>query len=77
MKKAYTYIVSVILFCFSCKKDDDNAPETLPITEANLIGKWELKSQEEDGVFFEVEKCDDKYIMILSTNQDNSYLVNS
>ncbi|MEW7280924.1 lipocalin family protein [Aquimarina sp. 2201CG1-2-11] len=74
MKRTFTFITSVILLFFSCKKDDDNTPETLPITEDNLIGKWELKSQEEDGVFFEIEKCDDKYIMTLSTNQNNTYL---
>ncbi len=77
MKKLSLFILFIaVLSTISCKKDDESSgPNFLEINEANLVGKWNLISEDEDGDIFTIEACGDQYIMDISIKEDGSNLL--
>jgi len=65
-------ILTLTITLFSCGSDDDGTPQIVQITEANLIGDWELTSNSENGTIFELETC--VYTMKLSKKENGDNL---
>ncbi|WP_108867555.1 lipocalin family protein [Aquimarina aquimarini] len=74
MKKLNLFILLIATIFISCSKDDDQTPETIEITEKNLIGKWQLTKIEEDGKQITLNPCDKKDISQFSIKEDGSKL---
>lgn len=73
MKKLSLFILLVATIFISCSKDDD-ASDTVEITETNLIGKWQLTKIEEDGKEIKLDTCEDKDISQFSIAEDGNKL---
>ncbi|SHI85670.1 lipocalin family protein [Aquimarina spongiae] len=71
MKKLHLSLcLLMIVSLFSCGSDDNDTPETIEISEANLIGTWKLTGFSENGVPVELDACDLLYTMQLSKTQN-------
>lgn len=73
MKKLSLFILLVATIFISCSKDDD-ASDAVEITEANLIGKWQLTKIEEDGKEIRLDNCDKKDISQFSIRENGNKL---
>ena len=73
MKKLSLFILLIATIFISCSKDDD-ASDTVEITEANLIGKWQLTRIEEDGKEIRLDDCDKKDISQFSIRENGNKL---
>ncbi len=67
MKKLNLFLTLLLtITLFSCGSDDDGTLENIEITEANLIGTWDLTSGTENGESYEPFSC--VYRMTLATD---------
>ncbi len=59
MKKISLFALIITAIFTSCSSDDDT-PNTVEITEANLVGKWQITAIEENGILLKLDECEKK-----------------